>query len=559
MKTCDQAAELLPALAEEMLGTAEAADVRTHIGTCAPCAESWKIQELISRHIRETDLADRPDYFWAKQRKHILNDIGLGTSRIVKAQPTRLRRFVLPLAAAAAAALIAVTVILMRNPDPVPSNGGVADQPAPPVKDTEVAKPTPPDIAPPLPEDTPDEEMFVDKPETPKNPETPPAPSDTPPVVKEPEPQPEKKKDEPKKDEGLGSEPKPKEPTRDAPDAPKAPPKPADVAILPGHAKYPVRLAEEQVNIFMPLDNLNTPVVKERETDEQVLAVLKSARARIDDIRLMTAKDPKADVTEMVDSYATLVGEGAGVILYMGREDKTFTRSKAELRVQAALLGKFPDDLRKGALSPAIQANAAALESRGRRHPARSGRDADSGAYAAARETVLMLTAPTSAAGILPLRTRYGFASAGRYQLALLEHARAGRLVEAEAGFDAYRTLVGGMVEMLGLLDARDSARVCAQARADLNSFVARFKNFRGPDSARPLIETAGQYTTDIIKDIHDYELGKGPKPPKRNPPPPSGGEPPAQNPPPPPAPGFGETPPPSPPPPPPPPFGEDP
>lgn len=555
MKTCEQAAELLPALAEEVLAPAEAVEVRAHIGGCAACAESWRIQELISRHIRETDLADRPDYFWAKQRKHILDEVGIGTSRFERAGAPR-RRFLVPMiAAAAAAVLIAVTFAIFRNPDPQPSNGrSIANQPKRNDIPEDVTKPVP-DVVQPGPEEKKDE--FAKPVEPPKNPEMPPPPlgeGEDKKVVKDPPPQPDKKKDD------VVKEPKPKDKTTDV--APKPPSKPEDVAILSGHAKYPFRLAEEQVNIYVPLDALKTPVVKDRETDEQVLAILKSGRARLDDIRLMLAKDPKADVTEMVDAYALLVGEGAGVILFKGREDRTFPRSKTELRAQEVLLKAFPDDVRKGVLAAAVLAHAAASDSRGRPHKVRAGKDSDSGAYAAARETVMFIKEPAPSAGVLPLRTKFGFGSASRYQLALLAHAREGRVPESEADFEAYQMMVDGMVDMLGLLDSKDAARVCSQARSYLNEFLGRFKSYRGPEATKRVIESAGHYTVAMIKSVADLELffqNKGPKPPKRDPAPPPQGDPPASNPPPPPAPPFGETPPPSPPPPPPPPFGEDP
>jgi hypothetical protein len=559
MKTCEQAAELLPALAEEMLGPQDAADVQAHIGTCAECAESWRIQELISRHIRETDLADRPDYFWAKQRKHILDEVGLGTSRFQKAEPTRVRRFVLPLAAAAAAALIALTVMLFRTQGSAPSNEGMANQPEKP-KTPEIVK-TPPVPPPTVPDDPPKEELVNPVPEAPKEPQTPPPSGEEPPkVVQEPDPQPEPKKEEgPKKDKVASNEPKPKDPV--PPGASNPLPKPEDVAVLPGHAKYAAKLAEEQVAILVPMDALNTAVVNVRDSDEQVLAVLKAARARIDDIRQMLAKDPRADVTEMVDAYALMVGEGAGLILQMGK-DRSFPRSRAELQHQAKLLGAFPDEAQKGALAAALKSNSAALDSRGRAHKPRAGKDTDSGAYAAARESVMMLREPAPATGILAVRTRSGFISAGRYQLALLEHARAGRLDETEAGFVSYQTLVDGMYRMIESLESRDAARLCAMARADLVAFQKRFEGFRGPDNTRSVIVAAGGYTVAMIKSIGALEaffLGKGQRPPKREPQaPPS--EPAPPPPPKPPAPPFGEpAPPPPPPPPPEPPFGEDP
>jgi hypothetical protein len=257
-----------------------------------------------------------------------------------------------------------------------------------------------------------------------------------------------------------------------------------------------------------------------------------------------------------------MVGEGAGVVLFIGK-DRAFPRSRAELHHQAKLLDAFPDEAQKGVLAAAFQANAAALQSRGRAQKPRAGKDADSGAYAAARETVMMLREPAPATGILAVRTRFGFVSANRYQLALLEHAKAGRVAEADAGFVSYQTLVDGMYRMIESLDSRDAARLCVMARSELAAFQKRFEGFRGPESTKSVIVAAGGYTAAMIKSIGALEaffLGKGPRPPKGGAPKAPPSEPAPPPPPKPPAPPFGEpAPPPPPPPPPEPPFGEDP
>ncbi|HTF57166.1 MAG TPA: zf-HC2 domain-containing protein [Planctomycetota bacterium] len=85
MKTCEQILEALSDLAEGVLDRTEAEELRAHIHGCAECAAAWKRQILIGRYFRETDLADladRPDYFWAKQRKHVLDEVGFGTTPI---------------------------------------------------------------------------------------------------------------------------------------------------------------------------------------------------------------------------------------------------------------------------------------------------------------------------------------------------------------------------------------------------------------------------------------------------------------------------------------------
>jgi len=561
MKTCEQYAELLPALAEDVLAAGEAAEVRAHVSTCASCAESWRLQELISQHVRETELADKPDYFWTKQRKHILAEVGFGTSRFEVARPQGRPLLRFALAAAAAAVLVVGSLVLLRTSDTPPSNGGgvAKDEGQKPVKDPPVVKDEPkkPDETP---EPPPFHEGLGHKPEPEKPVEPPPPPQDDP-VVDNPDPKDEPKKDKPKEDVVKGQPVPPKDPPPKAPPKEDPIPHPEPVVILPGHERYSIRLAMEQVEILLPLDSLKTPVVKERDTNEQALAALKASRARLEDIRLMLARDPKADITEMVDAYALLVGEGVGSVLFrMAASDKSVLPSRHELRAQAALLEAFPEDLKKGSLQPAIQACAAALQSRGRRHTPRSSKESDSGALASAREAVQLLTLQASGPGILALRTRVGFAAVGRFQIDMLEHANKGRVAETEGGFEAYQWMVDGMIRMLELLDTKDATQVCALARADLRTCLSRFGTFKGPESTKPIVVNAGFWTSTMLQrvvDLESYFQGKTPRPPKRDPVPPPA--PPASNPPAPPAPPFGETPPPSPPPAPPPPFGEDP
>ena len=299
---------------------------------------------------------------------------------------------------------------------------------------------------------------------------------------------------------------------------------------------------------------------KARDTSEQALAVLKSAWGRLEDIKAMQAKDPKADIVEMVDAYAHLVGEGAAPIIARIGLDPSRTLGpalRAELRAHQATLDAFPDDLKKGTLAPAVQACAAANNLRVRRHP-RSTKGPDSGAWSAARESVMFLTAPGSGTMTIVLRNRWGMAFTNRYVDGMLEHARLGRLAEAEGDYEAYQRIADGVVRMLEWLDPKDAVRVCGEAKRDLNSNIERFRTSRPTEAAKGLVIAAVKWTADKIVEVTKFELWhtKGmPKPEKKDPPstPPS---PPASNPPPP-TPPFGEQPPPSPPPPPPPPFGE--
>jgi hypothetical protein len=555
MKTCEQFAELLPALAEDCLGSAEAEEVRLHVAGCAECAESWKTQELISRHFRETDLADKPDYFWTKQRKHILNEVGLGTSRIEMAAAPR--RLVPKWAVAAAAALLVAvgTIALLKKPEPGQADPRpVVDRPKDPVTPPIVKDETP--KAPAVPEPAPNNEGVAQN-DPPKEPEKQPEKD---PVVKEDPKKQEPPKEKPK-EELVQKPPAPKKPTTtgDKPKEEPAAPKPEEVAILPGHPRYPVRLAQEQIDILLPVDEAKVPVIKERDNNVQVAAVLKAARARLDDARGMLEKNAKADVTEQVDAYAILVGEGVGSVLYRSALERSFPSVKPELRAQLALLEAYSEDLRKGVFAPAIQACNAALQTKVRRHYAKS-KD-DSGALASARETVLLLINPAKPADIVVLRTRVGFATVGRNVTAMLEDARLGRLPQVEAYYEAYQKLVDGQVRMLEMLEDKESDRLCAMARVDLTTHWTRFRGFRGPEPVKGVADRAADWTADIIKRLSELESffqGKGQRPPKREPGP--GKEPDPPPPPKPEPPPFGEKPPPSPPPPAPePPFGEQP
>ena len=540
MKTCDQAAELLPALAEDVLGAAEADEVRAHISTCAACAESWRIQELISSHFRETDLADPPDYFWTKQRKHILQQVGLGTSRFDTATPARRPVLRFALAAAAAALLVVGALTFIKKQDVAPTNpGGIAkDQPkkdkeAPVVKET-------PNPAPVAPEE---KEELVEKKDPPREEQTPPVVDD-----QKPDPAPAPDKQRPKKE--LVEKPKDAPPKDKTPkDPPKDPPPVASAAVVPGHPKYTARLAQEQADILIPVSaDTKTPLVKERDSQEQALAFLKAGKARIEDMEAMLARDPKADLTEMVDAYAVLVGDGAARIVAV-RTSSALAR--AEIRSQQAALAKFPEELRKGVLVPAFQASDALIEMKVRIHK-HAVKGPESGALASARESVGLLTLmqPNSGTNVAH-RTKQGFAISNRYVTAILEQAKLGRVPQAQGEYEAYQRIVDAVVRMLEWLDPKDQAGMVAKAKLELGGFVVRFKRFSGPDPVKAVTGYAAEWTEFMYQHVSkwgEYFSGRLPAPPKRDPPPPA--PPPSPAPAPPPAPPFGENPDPPPPPP---------
>lgn len=549
MKTCEQVAELLPALAEDILASAEAEEVRAHIAGCAACAESWRLQELISRHFRETDLADKPDYYWAKQRKHILDQVGLGTARFEKADSPRRPVIRVGLAAAAAVLLAVGAFTLFRKSDTIPANGTIVREPKRDLpRETPIVKEEP---KPETPEAPPKKDEVVEAQAQPDA-----APPENPVVEND------KKKIEPKK---VDSKPdiakdKPgttsKSPPKEGPVAPKI----EEVALLPGHARYAVRLAEEQAEVLMPLDDMKSPVVKDRVTSEQAQAILKSARARIEDIRLMTARDPKADITEQVDAYCILVSEGAmPILIRINSTGQPLGAPRQELRTQKAELDKFTDEVKKGSLLAAIQTCGAANNMLIRRHTPRS-RD-ESGALGAARDISLFVASPGTGTATIPLRTRWGLMVSNRFQIDMLEHVRAGRVAESEAGFEAYTKVIDAVVLMLDWIDVKDAVRVCSETRRDLHSYIVRFGSSPAQDATRHILANARRWTAEMIDKINQIEekrTGKLPRTPDKKDPP---KEPPKDPPPPPPppAPPFGEKPPDPPPAPPPPPFGEQP
>jgi hypothetical protein len=530
MKTCDQASELLPALAENMLGGAEADEVRAHIASCAACAESWKLQELIGRHFQETDLAaDRPDYFWTKQRKHILDEVGWGTARFEQASPAR--RPVLKFAlAAAAAALLIVGIFSILKPNTAPSRTDRLAKDKTPVvpKDSPVVQDPPKETT----ESPAPKEELVEKNDPPKEDVTPPAPENQ--VVEKNEPKPGPENEAPKKKE-LVQEPKKENETKpqDPPKETPPPVKPEAVAILPGHAKYPTRLAAEQAEILIPLSpDTKTPQVKDRVTTEQAMAFLKAGKARLDDMEAMFARDPNADLTEMVDAYAILVGEGAATILYqIGAENRSSPGARAELRAQQVTLAKFPQALRKGVLSPAIHASTAAIQLKIRRHKsATSG--PESGALIAARETVAMLEGSNT--GVLS-RAKRGFAIANRYVQSIMANAKLGRMPQVEGEYEAYQRVVDAVVRMLEWLEPRDQEGTCSRARIDLTEYRALLRRFNGPEPVKRVIDAAIEWTTNMIahvtkmeqfyqgkiKDLPRRDSGSAPPPPPPQAPPP--------------------------------------
>ena len=564
MKTCEQFGEYLPALAEDVLAPAPAEKVRAHLETCPDCAESWKVQELITRHFRETELADKPDYYWARQRKHILEEAGFSTVQVAAASawPRRIVKFA---ATAAAALLLFVggSALVKKIRAMTPALESIADEPKKkPVKDAQVADNSVPQMPDPgTPEDPPkQDEKLADKPPVGPGPDAPPKEKDGDPVAKEPDPKPqpnpEGDKDKPK-DDIVQKPNEPKRPNDTVPADPKDPPvdpKPGELVILPGHPKYPGRLAQEQVDILAPIDEFKNPVVKDRDTPEQGMALVKMARARLDDIRAMQINDPKADVTEMVDAYAHLMGEGVGPMLArFNQSSRPWGPIKGELRAQTALLDSFPEDFKKGTLAPAIQACAAASFPKYRRHTSRPGKGALAGAKTAALESVNMIQSLEKGMENLTVRARWGLAGSTRHQFDMLDHLRGGRVPEAEGEYEAYQKLIDGVLRMLEWVDPKDAARVCAAVRRDLVDYAGRFSQFPSTASTKTLLQGALNWTMGQLQKVIQIEgqlTGKTPRPDKKDPPPPKKDPPPQPPPKGDPPPGFGEPAPPPPPPP---------
>ena len=562
MMTCEQIIEALPALAEETLGAAEAAEIRAHFAGCAECAAAWKRQILIGRHFRETDLAVRHDYVWMRMRKSILDQSGFGTQRILKSARPRRRALGIAVAGVAASLLVVGAYALISNPRGG-SPGIVKDKPkAPPAPQKIDPETKPPsfeekvvdrteEITPPKnegPQDQEPKDRVVDNPQ-------PPAPEKKVEVVKTPEPKPDKgpvAQDPPKKGDTIPKD-LPKTPVKDPPAAPEPP---ALASLLPGDARYPAKLAKEHADILLPLDAESKQPVLKRDSREQVKAILQSARARLVEIRELALKNPKGDVSEFVDAYAVLVGEGAAPIIYHLVKANQTSEADRELRQHAEMFEAMADEA-KAALKPAIAACETARSHRyGIRQP-RTSRSPTSGALKRAVETVALLEEKPTIAN----RTSWAFWVLNSRQEDVLSHARAGRKVEAEAAYEGYEGLLNTAVLMLEWIDPKNSAQPLSLAKKDLRAQHDKFRRFNAPPELRDLIGKAVTLTADHGKKIGEIEamLAKGPKTPEKPPekkpetppdPPPPPKDPPPKfgedNPPPPPAkdpPPFGETP----------------
>jgi hypothetical protein len=567
MKTCEEILEALPALAEEVLDGAEAAEIRAHLAGCPECAAAWKRHILIGRHFRETDLAVRHDYVWMRMRKLILDQSGFGTQRILKSAQPRRRALGLAIAGVAASLVVVGAYALIAN-----SGSGSARTDL--VKGQRKAPPAPPkidpDAKPPSFEDRVVErtvEITPPKDEGPQDEEPkdrvvekappPPTPDKKDVVVKTQDPKPEKDpvvNDPPKKEETVAKDP-PKSPSKNPPVAPEPP---TLASLLPGDPRYAVKLAHEQADILLPLESESKQPVLKRDSREQVRAVLRSARSRLLEMRDLALKNPKADVSEFVDAYAVLVGEGAGPIIFRLANANQSSEADRELREHSGLLEAMPEAL-KPALKPALAACDFARSHRGAILQPRTCRAPTSGAFLRARETVALLEAKPGISN----RTFWAFELLKRRQGELLTHARGGRKAEAESAYEGYERLLTTAVLMLEWIDPKNSAQPLSFAKNEMRAQVDSFRRFAAPAELRDLINKGRDLASAQRQKINEIEaqLAKGPKTPEK-PPEKKEPEPPPKDPPkepPPPKPPFGETPPPSPPPPPQPPFGEDP
>ena len=563
MMTCEQFIEALPALAEETLDAAEAAEIRAHFAGCPECAAAWKRQILIGRHFRETDLAVRHDYVWMRMRKSILDQSGFGTQRILKSARPRRRALGIAVAGVAASLLVVGAYALISNP-----RGGspdiVKDKPkaptAPPKIDQETKPPSfeervvdrTEEITPPKDEGPQDQEP---KDRVVENPQPPPAPEKKIDVVKAPDPKPDKDpvaQDPPKKDDTV-SKPPPKETPKGPPAAPEPP---ALANLLPGDARFAAKLAKEHADILLPMDAESKQPVLKRDSREQVRVILQSARARLVEIRELALKNPKGDVSELVDAYAVLVGEAAAPIIFRLANANQSSEADRELRQHNELFEAMPEAVMPS-LKPAILACDWA---RGRvaKRQKRTCRAPTSGALKRAVEVVALLEEKPTIAN----RTSWAFWVLNSRQEDVLKHARAGAKVEAEAAYEGYEGLLNAAVLMLEWIDPKSSAQPLSLAKKELRAQNDKFLKFTASPEMRDLIEKARTLTADHGKKIGEIEamLAKAPKTPEK---PPEGKKPetPPDPPPPPkdPPPKFGEDNPPPPPPKDPPPFGETP
>jgi hypothetical protein len=551
MKTCEQILEALSGLAEEVLDRTEADEIRAHLHGCAECAAAWKRQVLIGRYFRETDLADqadRPDYFWAKQRKHILDEVGFGTTPSEKTTLPRRRVAGFIFAAAAAGILVVGAWAIFRPAPPTRVDPGIAKDnrtpPPIPPKDGDVTA-RPPDLAP-----KPDVDHVVDltppqdqgpqdpepaKPEPPKNPV---AKQDPTPAPKDPAP---KDRENPeKKDDTVVKEP------------PKQPPaEPVLAKLPPGHARYSVKLSQEQADILLPVGNESKVPVLKRDSLEQVLAVLKVARARLDEMTELARQDSKEDLPEIVDAYAALVGEGAApIIARLKNANQHPGPAYKELALQSKEFEAMPESV-KAAIRPAFQACEWARSGIAKRQPRTCAKPV-LGALLRARECVALLEMKA----VISSRTVWAFSVLDRRQDELLDHAEKGRKAEAEVACQNYELFLNSSVLMLDGLDAKDAGHPLSLAKGMMRPQIEKFRKFTGPADILEIVQRARNLLFARCQKVDEIQarLVKGPNPPekpeKKDPPPPPPAPP--ATPPSPPPPPFGEPAPPPPPPPPP-------
>lgn len=329
---CDQAQERLPALADKTLGEREVSLVSAHLRSCPECASAWARHEEIERFFKEDPGAGLPDSYWAHSRRTILDQVAWGAPRESTSDTDAFsirRRGVAIGMAAAAALFIAVLTVVLSSPGKPPEPADPVAGRTPGIEVESTPDPTRPEetstpsVSPdPLPSPEPTPDVIV-------RPEPSPLPSPSPDVIVRPEPSPTPEpsaEPEPSPEVIVRPEPSASPKPSPSPEVRKAPPAWAVAVALPGDNGYGRKLAGEL-----------TALVASRNDAESVDLLLLSARARLQEMGHAANARPQA-MTELVDAYVAIVGEGADTLLTRKPDAKTKARARAELQEQLRML-----------------------------------------------------------------------------------------------------------------------------------------------------------------------------------------------------------------------------
>ena len=327
---CPKVLELLPTLAEKMLGPRDVSDVTEHLNGCARCSRAWKRHQAVEHFFVVEQAPSRPPSYWENARRRILDQIvWTPADRRAQSLPQFRARFIAVGAAVAAALLLALVSLLRSTPAPTPPTPAVVHVPEKKISQPDIApvpEPKKPDVVdkpePKQPDvvDPPKKEPVVDKPE-PRQPVVVDPPKKEP-VVDKPEPRQPDPVVPPKKDP-VTDVPKPEEP-KPVPTQPER--TPVAAVLLPGDNGYAARIAEEHIRTVLAKTDV-----------ESISAMLHAARARLDEIAFAVDANPGM-IGELSDAYAALLGSGVSEVVTRKFDAPTKLSIQQEILAQHKLL-----------------------------------------------------------------------------------------------------------------------------------------------------------------------------------------------------------------------------